>query len=72
MHPELVVAIAEGKTILETEEDVRAFFRGQKGLAKVQEYEVPVACPHCHTDFKKLVTVNWEKGELSLPSGGRG
>lgn len=62
--PELAVAIAEGKEVLETKEDVKAFFRGKKGLTEEEKYEIPCECPHCKGVFRRKVNVNWMKGEL--------
>jgi len=64
--PELAVAIAEGKAVLETPEEVRAFFRGKKGLTEEEKYEIPCVCPCCKDVFRRKIKVNWSKGEVTF------
>lgn len=65
-NPEKAVAIAEGKSILETAEDVKAFFRGRRGLAEEEEFDIPCTCPLCKTLLSRKIRVNWAKGELTF------
>lgn len=66
-EPEQAVAIASGRDVLETEEEVKTFFRGKKGLAKEEKFEIPCECPQCQTRFKRPIKVQWEKGEITFP-----
>jgi ParB-like chromosome segregation protein Spo0J len=62
--PKQAVAIAEGKDVLETEEQVKIFLRGKNGLAETQELLIPCECPECQTQFNRKITVDWNKGEV--------